>query len=233
MSTDRPAHDLEEVAYRLSWDVDYFERFGIDGRDELLFNPFDGYARSAFFDPEPFAHPDPVVYSGYFPTLTFIDYPLTDNGWCVTSRRMYEVLRSVGDFPHRVIPVAVADTQRPRSERAYANGKLNSSFHLWNYLAVHIDRHLDLFDETRAVFTRDSALDIVDIEQYAFQIPAGGLPPLFRVSVDPTTLFISHPARVALRAARISGPRYISLAGFRGGVGDVVDVPVDLTPLVR
>jgi hypothetical protein len=92
-----------------------------------------------------------------------------------------------------------------------------------------LTEYSDVFDRENSVYTRSQYNPdyIENVEEYAFNVPSTGLPPLFRVASNPTVLFVSSQARNALRKAKIAGPRYISLCGYRHDVeSDWVDIQI-------
>ncbi len=224
---------MEEVAYQLEWDVDHFEKYDIEEQDDLTFIEFGGYDKFAIYQTASFPVPNPLVFSGYPPIVKGIDFPYTDNRWTVISPRMYEVLLSVGNFSHRALPTVAIDCQVPLNKRLKLEGKPRPEIIINEFITIHLTEHLPIFDFENSVFSRPSKNlpDLLDVEEYVFQIPAVGLPPLFRLSVNPISLFISHEARMRLKAEEICGTRYISLKGFSESGNDEVDVEVSLSLL--
>jgi hypothetical protein len=217
-----------EVAYELDWELDHFEDFHIkDWSHDLVIEPFPGMKRAEIDEIEPFPHPNPVIYTAYRDITDYIDYPYTNNGWPVMSKRMYEALLSVGHFPHRIIPVAVIDW-RILEEWYDAQGKLRDEITNWNYVAVQLTEHADVFDWEKAVYQADPDMPERpgSVSQYAFRVPPGGLPPLFRIKNHSVRLFVSAEARAALKAAGVCGTQYISLRGYHIQDEPDVDVPI-------
>lgn len=225
---------MEEVAYRLDWETDHFEKYDIEAAFDLELVEFAGCDKFDIYQTGNFFVPDPLVFSGYPPAVKGIDFPYPDNGWTVVSLPMYEVLRAVGDFPHRALPTVVIDCQVPPNDRLDSKGQPRAEIIIDRFITIHLTTHLPIFDFEKSVYTRPSVNlpDLLEIEEYVFKIPPHGLPPLFRLAADPTPLFISREARMRLKTAQISGTRYISLKGFTQNGGDTVDVPVKL-PLLE
>lgn len=220
----------EEVAYSLDWELDHFENYQLDWQHDLVCQFYAGLSRSAIFDIERFETFGPLIYTGYPDIVRQIDYPFTNNGWPVMSRRMYNTLLAAGSFPHRALPVAVIDCRVPNSEWYDSQRKLREEITDRNFVAIQLTELLDIFDWQNAKYTVDEEQPdlIVDVEEYLFKLPETGLPPLFRIKGDTTPLFISALARKILKDANMSGPRYISLCGYQENGGDEVDVPVKL-----
>lgn len=222
--------EFDEAAYRLRWDIDHFKELDLDWNEDILFQSYDGYAGYELDVTEPFTHPTPLIYEGTLDIVRHIDYPYPDNMWTIMSERMLKTLLSVGDFPHRAIPVAITDTTvHPRDWYDEA-GNLRQDKCLSNYFAVQLITHLDIFDYEKSRYFRDEdEPERLDIREYVFKVPPQGLPPLFRIAADSYRTFVSAEARQALKEAKIMGTRYISLKGYKGEEErDWVDVPIVL-----
>ncbi|MDQ3062231.1 MAG: hypothetical protein M3R14_05130 [Acidobacteriota bacterium] len=208
--------EFDEVAYQLVRDIDHFKTLDLDWNEDILFRKYDGYAGYELDETEVFSHPTPLVYEGTLEIVRHIDYPYPDNMWNVMSERMLKTLLLVGSFPHRAIPVIIMDTTDPLNWYDEA-GNLRQDKLLENYFAVQLTTHLDIFDYEKSRYIRDEdEPDRLDVSEYVFKIPPEGLPPLFKVSADYYYTFISADARQALKEAKITGTRYISLKGYKG-----------------
>ncbi len=165
--------ELNEPAYNLDADIDHFEEYKLDWKSDLIFEKWEGFFDYEYDDGELFPHPNTVIFQGDLNIIKHIDYPKTDNYWQVMSKRMYETLLSVGNFPHRTIPVAIVDwTVQPwdwfeettiTRDNAFAEGRpsryktgknLKKEICLWNYLAIQITERLDILDRENCVFNK-------------------------------------------------------------------------------
>ena len=238
--------ELNESIYKLQWDIDHYKQYGLDWKEDLIFEDWEEFFDFEYEKAILFKHPNPVIFRGYKPVVEYLDYPETNNYWQVMSKKMYETLLSVGDFPHRIIPVAVVDwTVQPwdwfeettiTRENAYTEGRpsrykmgrnLKKEVCFGDFLAIQMTEHLDILDYEKSLLYREDEDDpdrITSIERYVFKIPEKGLPPIFKLKTDPFYNFISAVAREALYKAKISGPRFKSLQYPT----DYVDVPVVL-----
>jgi hypothetical protein len=104
-----------------------------------------------------------------FPILEYADY------WPVMSRKMAEVLLSVGDFPHQIIPVAFVDHSDVPIE--------------CDYVILHLTERSDLLDTHNSIYTR---LPVMDDSGRTF---TGRI----------EKLVVSSEAKIALEAAGIQG----------------------------
>ncbi|PTA66472.1 hypothetical protein [Deinococcus arcticus] len=149
-----------------------------------------------------------------------------DSAWRLSTPA---ALLAVQEFPHQALPLAIIDPVLRRDEPApgddFVEQRLKTADR--DYVIVQLLEHLDNLDEARSEMRRSRAIPgLVTISEYALHVPAGGLPALFGLSAQPTTLFISREARQALAAAGLAGPVYLPLAGYQNGTGDETDVPV-------
>jgi hypothetical protein len=216
-------------AYRLTWEVDHKEFNDRDYDIEIWEFP-EWEKTSRLMKISPYDLPSPVVFNADFAQLARTDYPENDVNWPVMSRRMYHVLCSVGDFPHRVIPVAMLDDLAFPFERERCftvDGKPNPEItNFDDFVAVQLLERSDYFNFELSEYEPDP--DFPDlarsVDQYILNEPHGGFPPLFRLLVTPSSLFISTEAREALRESSIRGTAYYPLDGFQ----PEVDIPVPI-----
>jgi hypothetical protein len=209
---------MNEVAYELSWEVSHYEDYQLDWDYDLEIQPFSGQENIDIVEASLFPIPDSIVFKGALSLTRHIDYLHPNNSWPVMSQRMYETLTAVGQFPHRVIPVGIVDSDAWHPQRCLdAFGRGRTDLVSSNYLAVQLTEFADVFDWKKSKYTTDDEYPgwLIDVDEYVFKTPPGGLPPLFRIACNRTRLFISAEARAALKAEGIVGPRYISLRGFR------------------
>jgi hypothetical protein len=134
--------------------------------------------------------------------LSETDFPYMEDveDWTIMSKRMVEVMLSVGDFPHQIIPITFRDglgiTLDP------------------DYVILQLNELSNLFDLEKSVYTLEpTSLDptksmVWDIEKLRLVKPAGGFPPIFRVNWKKTYLYVSAKAKNALEAAGLKGLRF-------------------------
>ncbi len=223
--------EFDEAAYQLVWDIEHFKELDLDWNEDILFQKYDGYVSWKYRKTETFTHPTPLIYEGTLDIVRHIDYPYPDNMWTIMSERMLKTLLSVGDFPHRAIPVAITDTTvHPRDWYDEA-GNLRSDKCSSNYAAVQLTTYLDIFDYEKSKYNvdEDNRQEVTSVDEYVFKVPPEGLPPLFKIPERLTSIFISSEARRTLKEAKITGTRYISLKGYEGEEErDWVDTPIVL-----
>jgi hypothetical protein len=221
-----------DTAFRLTWELSHMESY--DGEYEMELNEFPGSEWIAgLIETTPLELPDPIIFEADFQALTRTDYPTNNRYFPVMSRRMYYTIQAIGAFPHRVIPVAMVDDTSFvfESEQRYSSdGTPKPEVTNFNdFVAVQILESSNYFDFEHSVYERHPRdPEWVDtVERYVLNEPEGGFPPLFRLEVTPTELFISSKAREALREAGIRGVAYYTLDdGY--SLEEEVDIPVEL-----
>jgi hypothetical protein len=222
-----------DAAYRLIWDFSYIEFTRQDYELELQEFPGSEWM-PRLMETDSLELPNPVIFWGNQQLLNFIDYPSNIVNWPIMSRRMYYVLTSLGNFPHRVIPIALIDRSRfpDEPERCFlANGQPDPEITDFNNLvAVQILEYSHYFDFDRSDYEPSPKHpDLArSVNSYVLVEPPEGFPPLFRLDASAATLFISAKAREALREAGIRGTAYYPLDCLQSEVDNPdVRVPLD------
>lgn len=179
------------------------EHLGDDQTDASLVEFEGSDALAGLIDDRPLTRlPERICFEANTATLEKIDYPINDHGWPIMSTRMLDVLRAVGDFPHRAIPLVMLDdtVDPPRP------GSANRDF-----VAVQLTGYTDAFDWDRSEYTRSALADDRVLKVKKLVLKDAPLPPLFRLSARPGPLLVSAAARAALEAAGIGGVRFVRL----------------------
>jgi hypothetical protein len=217
-------------AYRLIWEYEHLEF--CDDENDIELRPFPGWEEtSTLMEVTPYELPDPVIFEGELRMLPCTDYPTNNVNWPVMSRRMYYTLLALGNFSHRVIPISIMDDRAYpfESHRCFLpdgspNPEVTNSD---DFVAVQILEHSDYFDFDRSTYRRNTRRPewIDAIDAYVLNEPPEGFPPLFKLSVRSTQLFISAEAREALREAGIHGVAYYPLDSLQSEVDNPVQLP--------
>lgn len=177
--------------------------------DDAILLPFKGKEYvCGWVGTEPLHVPDPVLFEANFKITRQSDYPCNDVNWPIMSLRMIEVLRSVGDFSHRLVPVRLIDRKVREPLRYLPDGSLRPEVSDDRFAAVQLTEHIDVVDWDRSVFERDQigpGIVFYSFEKLVLREPSGGFPPLFRIPANNGPLFISAEARRALESAGIRG----------------------------
>jgi hypothetical protein len=177
--------------------------------------PFEGYEQvsTCMSDlSEPVEFPNPVEFYGLLSTVRQTDFPVTEEGWPLMSKRMLEVLESVGSFPHRVLPTRIFEGDIGRSlaegdRRFDEQGNFKPEFYTDDYVLLQMTEHLDAMDLERSVYRRyEPELNMVSgLRKPVFKDIGREYPPIFRPIHSPVDLFISDAAKQALEAVGIRG----------------------------
>lgn len=147
---------------------------------------------------EPLRVPDPIVYRvGSRRVHMLTDYPSTFGLEPVFTRRMLDALLIVKPFGYRLYPLEI---------RCHGHPLLPPSPELTFWL-VQLTEHFDGFDADRSDWEPWDWNPSFTEELYRLElkIPPEGLPPIFRIPQQPTTLFVSAEGREAMLAAGIRG----------------------------
>jgi hypothetical protein len=127
------------------------------------------------------------------------DYPyiLEVWTWPIMSRRMLDVLLSVGNFPHQVIPVTFKSVENKEANH--------------DYIILQLLEFSDLLDMDKSVYTIERGVAdpemtfVCNVKLKVLREPAGGFPPIFRIKGDSIPLHVSAVAKQALEDAGIQG----------------------------
>jgi hypothetical protein len=179
--------------------------------------PFEGYEQVSIAMNKPSEtvnFPNPVEFQGLLSTVRQTDFPVIQERWPVMSKRMVEVLESVGSFPHRIRPARILDGRIGRSlaegdRRFDEQGNFKPEFYTDDYILLQITEHLDAIDLERSVYRRyEPDVNMLSgVRKFVFKDIGREYPPIFRPTHCPARLFISDSAKQALEEASIKGLR--------------------------
>ncbi len=186
--------------------------------------PFEGYEEvsTCMRGPaEAVEFPIPVEFQGLLSTVKQTDYPVIQEDWPVMSKRMVEVLESVGSFPHRILPARILEGNIGRSlaegdRRFDEQGNFKPEFYTDDYVLLQLTEHLDAMDLDFSVYERlnPKTNRAIGVRKFVFKDIGREYPPIFRPTHCPTELFISDAAKQALEAAGIRGLWLIDYEGY-------------------
>lgn len=153
-------------------------------------------------------YPVPIEFQGLLKTVRQTDYPVTRPSLPLMSKRMLEVLKSIGSFSHNVLPTRITDGTIGRrltneDNRYDEDGNLKPDYYTDNYVLLHLTSHLDAMDLERSEYDDyDTETNLVSsIDKFVFKDIGHEFPPIFRLTHCPVVLFISEAAKEALEAA--------------------------------
>ena len=191
--------DLTDAAYILSCDASRVR----DEETTAELVPFAGWENIAGWkSTTPIALPDRIEFEANVKTLREVDYPDNSVSWPIMSERMRAILLPHA-ARHRVIPVVMLDDSIPPDRR---NATIDG------FAAVQLLELTAAMDMERSVYTPDEDFPGCArwIKKLVLEVVA--LPWLFRLAPYQGPLFVSHAARVALEAAKVTGVRFFDLA---------------------
>ncbi len=204
---------MSETAYQLRRDVKHL----IDhDHDAWLLHKFDGWQNISFDMLKSYENvlPDELEFGATFDTLAWNDYPTNNVYWPIMSTKMVDTLHSVGSFAHRTIPIIMLDKRLG----GFVDGKpVPRDTENHDYVVLQLLEHSDFFDWENSTYEIDP--DYPDypenVSSLKLKTRPQGFPPLFRLSISPTYLFVSESAKLALEAANIGGVKFVPLVDVR------------------
>jgi hypothetical protein len=202
---------MDALAYRLFWDTKHLKKTD----EDAALVPFEGQDHVyGWVGTEYRQVPNPVLFEANFKVTRQSDYPCNDVNWPIMSQRILALLRGLGDFPHRLIPVRFVDRRTMGSARYLPDGSLRPEVIDDRFAAVQLTEHIDVVDWELSSF-KPGRINPKSgyFTKLVLREPAGGLPPLFRIAADGSMLLVSAEARRALEEAGIAGIEFLPLPG--------------------
>lgn len=174
--------------------------------------PFEGIRKIiSFKTPGKMDLPQQIYFQANFKLLHKSDYPTNNVDWPIMSKRMYNILLSCGDFPHKTYPVIMVDDTIPWEERTDKNGNIREDIINTDYVAIQITEYTDIFDYDNSLYTRDILFpdEIGVITKLVLKSQKNSLPPLMIMKEKSSTLLMSHQAKTILVNQGITGIDFI------------------------
>jgi hypothetical protein len=226
--------ETEIVAYELEKSLDHLDDLPED--DQAW--PYDAYTGSAYdelnsgkipggmlLNTTPYNGSEPVNMLGHLDRLTYqtellyVDIEFDP----ILSKRMLYVLRSVGEFPHKAIPVHIydeslySDANRERIKHFLGREDIGSEYCNRDFVALQLLEHTDAIDRelTEYIPDPDNPDWPPDLKRLVLKEPSSGFPPMFRVQGERFPLYVSPSAKQALEEAGIRGLKFIPQEGVR------------------
>jgi hypothetical protein len=202
---------MKILAYECTWNLDHIpkrpKRGDVERKDAFIYPEHD-VERWKLIKAEPYNGHKPLNFLGWPKRLSKTDFPYNSPGFPLMSKRMLEVLRSVGEFPHKLIPTRIFFYDLEYEIEEYLNQQnLDPELCNENYFAVQLLEHVDVADLERCTY-EPSYDGSMKIDKLVLREPPEGFPPLFRVKGDPFYLFASPAAKQALDTAGIKSMDY-------------------------
>jgi hypothetical protein len=205
------------------WDYD------LEVSQEILENIF---FKNKIYRTDPLNLPNPIICEAEPGFIQYVDYAHTNfylDG--VMTKRMLEVLQSVKPFNCKIYPIRAED---------FITSPLRNLAPNNDFVAVQLTEYLDAFDYENSIYKKEpypipgynrlipnQEWSISDIERLALKKPKEGYSPIFRIWENPIPIYISDEARQALKKAKITGVKYVSINGFKPKeISSEIDVPL-------
>jgi hypothetical protein len=153
-----PKPENDHRVYKLSRNFDDLEHYKEGERDQwdAYLIKFPGSDKVRFWNAQPLNLPELIEFDAQTDVLGSIDYLVNALSWPIMSRRMLEVLLSVREFPHQVIPLVMHETPVISEEVGSEGGPhIRTGRVNHDYVAVQLLEHLDVFDWENSVYELD------------------------------------------------------------------------------
>jgi hypothetical protein len=199
------------LAYKCMWNHDHIpkrpKRGDVEKYDACIYPPYEVDVWR-LIETVPYNGPEPINFLGWLKRLPKTEFPRNDSGFPLMSKRMLEVLYSIGEFPHNLVRTRIFSYDLEYEIEEYLNEQsLDPELCNENYFAVQLLEHIDVADLERCTY--ESSYDgSMKIDELVLREPPRGFPPLFRVKGTPFDLFASPLAKQALDAAGIKSMNY-------------------------
>jgi hypothetical protein len=148
---------------------------------------------------EPISNFPPLRFEGKVEKrLSWLDYPHEKSGYPIMSKKIVNVLTSVGQFKHQAIPIEIHDWKSDQKTD--------------DFIFLHLLECIDVLDQEKTDFY-EAPLSVLkkSVTRAALKMPNEGYPPLFRVKDAGLTRFVSKEAREAIETADLKGIHFVRL----------------------
>ncbi len=220
-----------DKAYQLTWELDHLEEYQKSEDYEPVRTSASTDAIHSIGLGKPLPPDLRIRFESDSPCIGLTDFPYALCSPMVMSERMIDVLNSVGKFAYEQIPVEIY--RKDYRIKTYSNrNETLIDFELEplskNYYLVQVLETITIDDDKKSVLDEENYLpDSAGLHKTIEALDAAQIPPLFQVDSF-TEIFISAPAREALKKACIYGPAYQPIVIY--AFTKEVDVPV---PVIR
>lgn len=152
-----------------------------------------------------FKLPEKIYFQANFNIISNYDYPITDLGIPIMSKRMINILLKIKDFKFREIPIVMIDDTF-MSDLFNSNGELVMDVPVNNnFIALQLMETCIAFDYENSIYEEDFILPVGYIKKLVLQEPKNGFPPLFKIEESLADIFVSQEAKETLEEQNIKG----------------------------
>jgi hypothetical protein len=165
----------------------------------------------------PYQVPEPINWLSFLDRLHQVDFLRSDLSWTIMSKRMLYVLRSVGDFPHKAIPMRIFDySLKDKVDNYLRKEYYPSEVCNQDYVVLQLLEATDAIDTELSEYGEPGLILPPKITRLILREPAGGFPPIFRLAKKLSVyIYVSPQAKQALEDAGIRGLQYFEEEGVR------------------
>jgi hypothetical protein len=199
---------MSSCVYILHCDYSHSE----DSERDALHFPFAEDDKITYYFSNPLLYgeellPKVIYFQANFQVVPYYDFPLTDLSIPVVSTKMLSVLKNVGDFDCLEIPVIMVDDTY-LDKKFDENGNLKNDVpSIDSYKAIRLPSLISCFDYDKSEYkpSRSNPKLPSRITRVALKQTNGSFPPIFRVDVVSSEIFISQMAKDELEQSGIKG----------------------------
>jgi hypothetical protein len=220
--------NYEIVAYELRLSLEHLDslpepeerEYGeVESFDALIYEPTkpEDADSSSLRRRIPYEVPEPMNWLGFLDRLHQVDFLRSDLSWTIMSKRMLYILRSLGNFPHKAIPMRIFDysledkVDNYLKKEYYPPEACNQ-----DYVVLQLLEATDAIDTELSEYGEPGLIIPAGITWLILREPVGGFPPIFRLDKEfSTSIFVSPQAKQALEDAGIRGLEFFSEEGIR------------------
>jgi hypothetical protein len=221
---------FETVAYRLRPSLEHLDslpepmerEYGeVEDFDALIYKPTapEGTDGSLLDRNVPYRGPEPLNWLGFLNRLHQTDLLNDDLLWPSMSKRILYVLHSVGNFPHKVIPMRIFDySLEDRVGQYIRQNHFPPEVCNQDYVVLQLLDFTDAVDAELSEYKQYGPSDMFppSIIRMVLREPVGGFPPVFCIPQEfRYNLFVSRQAKQALEDAGIRGLEFLPQEGVR------------------
>jgi hypothetical protein len=221
------------VAYKIKPSLDHLDSLSEDimdreygaaeDYDALIYKPTQAeeVGTGLIENAEPYEVPEPVDWVGFLDDRIYqTDYLYNDLRWPLISKRMLYVLRSVGEFPHKVISTRIYDYGFQNQGRDNYEGRTTPPAGEFNedFVGLQLLEHVNGIDPDSCEYEDDyPGILPPSLISWRLKETIGGFPPIFRLNRagEDLFLFVSPAAKEALEEAGIKGLDFFPKKGTR------------------
>jgi hypothetical protein len=226
----------ETVAYELRMSLEHlhslpdFEdrEFGeVEDFDALIYKPTapEGFDGSYLDRVVPYQGPEPLNWLGFLNRLHQIDLLRGNHSLPLMSNRMLYVLRSVGNFSHKAIPMRIFDYSLEDEVNQYLSQEyFPPDVCNQDYVVLQLLEFTNAVDSELSEYEEPDPDSIFSpsIIRMVLREPVGGFPPVFCIPQEfRYNLFVSPQAKQVLEDAGIRGLEFLPEEGVRAGSANV------------